>query len=79
MASVLDLCDGNLESLCCLKRAGGKNTFCARVNCTVDHRGDSSTKISLELDSIVVLRTKDSAFISPIGSGRLISTDVLLE
>ena len=37
-----DLCKGELDDLCCEKRAGGKNTFCTRANCDLLHRADSS-------------------------------------
>lgn len=65
---VKNLCNGDLSSLCKQKRAGGKNTFCTSINCLVNHHNDSSPPIQLSLNSIIIMRSKNVAFISPIGS-----------
>ena len=78
IAYVHDLCDRNLDSLCCEKRRGGKNTFCTRANCDLVHRTNSS-RVKVDLDSIIIMRAKDAAFINPISSIKLVSKEVLHE
>ena len=78
VATVMDICDGDLSLICRDRRAGGKNTFCTAINCVQEHRS-SSPKVNLSLDDIVIIRTKNAAFVSPIGSSKNISNEVLKE
>ena len=74
----MDVSSGNADSLCCQRRAGGKNTFCIAVDCDVDHR-NAQPKVQLDLDTIIILRSKNAAFVSPMGSVKFISAEVLKE
>ena len=76
---VRDLVKGNLSALCCQRRSGGKNTFCTIINCTIDHRNENTEEVKVHLNSIIVMRTKNAAFVSPIGSLEIITNDVLEE
>ena len=76
---VKHLCNGDLSLICGQKRAGGKNTFCTDLNCSVDHRNDNSPPVKLALNSIIIMRSKNVAFISPIGSIKNIDQSVFSE
>jgi len=69
----------NVNELCRQKRAGGKNTFCIKFNCTTEHRNNNSPPVSLNREDIVVLKAPDIAFLDPIGSSRKVSTDLKAE
>ena len=74
--TVRDIADSDLNCTCCKRWADGKNTFCVAINCAKDHR-NSGPKVSLDLDTMVIVRAKDAAFASPLGSSRSITSEVL--
>jgi len=76
---VNELIDVDVLDLCLQKRAGGKNTFCLKKNCAIDHRNQNAAPVSLEEDAIVVIKSPDVAFLEPIGSMEHVSNQLLKE
>ena len=76
---VRELCDGNMATMCGQKRAGGKNTFCTDLNCSIDHRNDNADPISVKLNTILIMRSKNVAFISPTCDELKVTNAVLSE
>ena len=76
---VNELIDFDVLELCSQKRAGGKNTFCLKKNCTIDHRNQNAAPVLLDEDAIVVLKSQDVAFLEPIGSMENVSDKLLKE
>ena len=76
---IRDICLGDIHRVCCKKRAGGKNTFCIKIDCDIEHRNEGASPVNLHLDSIVIERLKNVAFTSPLGLVKNVSRAVLKE
>ena len=63
--------------MCCKRRSGGKNTFCLNLNCEINHRTDNYPSIKLKDTDILVVKSPEIAFISPIGSEKHAHSDLL--
>ena len=68
MCLVRDLIDISVNELCRQKRSGGKNTFCLKRNCDIEHRSQQAAPVKLKDDDFVMLKSSDVTFLEPIGS-----------
>ena len=55
------------------------NTFCLKVDCSINHRSGGSPKIKVEDDDMIVLKGTDVAFITPRCSSKKVHPEVLRE